>query len=192
MRRANHPMSNAFGKAVLVVLALTLAATSPHAQSRYKREQRKPPEPAAPAISTDKRDTVVAAAGPFNGRPYWLALAECGGIYFKLNALYTDIAVHARVVKPDPRVNSEFTKKLTEALRTATTYFNGAEHFLITDRALDRSDAVLTYDGPSRAAADRVKTIEAGVAAAQSCPPLYQACHSAFAKQCSEPTPPAS
>jgi hypothetical protein len=192
MRRANHPRSNAFGKAVVVALALTLAATSLHAQSRSRRDQRKPPEPAAPAISTDKRDSVVAAAGPYNGRPYWLALAECGGIYFKLNALYTDIAVHARVVKPDSRINSEFSKKLTEALRTATTYFNGAEHFLITDRALDRSDAVLTYDGPSRAAADRVKTIDAGEAAVQSCPALYQACRSAFAKQCSEPPPPAS
>jgi hypothetical protein len=190
--RFHHLTANASSKAVVATLMLALAATSLHAQGRSRREQRKPSEPAAPVISTDKRDSIVAAPGAFNGRPYWLVLAECGGVYFKLNALYTDIAVHARVVKPDPRVNAEYTKKLTEAIRTATTFFNGAERFLITDRALDRSDAVLTYDSPSRAAADRVKTIDAAQAAAQSCPALYQACRQAFSKQCSEPQPPAS
>ena len=62
-------------------------------------------------VSIDKRDSLVAAPGPFNGRPYWLALAQCGGIYFKLNTLYTDAAVRARVVKPDPKANAELTPK---------------------------------------------------------------------------------
>src|SRR5690348_3652287 len=111
----NHPMSKLLGSAVLAALALALAATGLHAQGRYKREQRKPPEPAAPTVPADKRDSLVGAPGPYSGRPYWLALAECGSIYFKLNVLYTDVAVRARVVKPDPRVNAEYTKKLNEA-----------------------------------------------------------------------------
>ena len=185
-------MPEAFVKVLLVALALALAATSLHAQGRAKREQRRPPETAAPSVPTDKRDSVIAAPGPFSGHPYWLALAECGGIYFKLNVLYTDVAVRARVVKPDPRINAEYTKKLTEAIKIATMFFNGAEHFLMTDRGLERADAVLTYDGSSRAAADRVKTIDAGQAAVQSCPALYQACRDAFSKQCSETLPSAS
>ena len=77
----------------------------------------------------DKRDRMVAAPGAFAGRPYWLALAQCGGIYFKLNVLYTDIAVHARVVKPDPKVNAEYTKKLNDAIDAATVFFDGATRF---------------------------------------------------------------
>jgi hypothetical protein len=191
-RRYNPAMSKILGKAVLAALALALVATSLHAQGRNRREQRRPAEPAAPTVPTDKRDSLVGAPGPYSGRPYWLALAECGGIYFKLNVLYTDVAVRARVVKPDPRVNAEYTKKLTEAIKTATIFFNGAERFLMTDRGLERADAVLAYDGSSRAAADRVKTMDAGQAAVQSCPALYQACHDAFSKQCSELLSPAS
>lgn len=189
VRRYSHPMSRFLGKAVLAALALALAATGLQAQGRYKREQRKPAEPAAPSISVDKRDSLVSAAGPYSGRPYWLALAECGGIYFKLNVLYTDVAVRARVVKPDPRINAEFTKKLTEAIKTATIFYNGAERFLMTDRGLERAEAVLTYDGPSRAVADRIKTIDAGQTAVQSCPALYQACRGVFSKQCNEVLP---
>jgi hypothetical protein len=189
VHRYNSPMSKVPGKAVLAALALALAATGLHAQGRYKREQRKPPEAAAPTVPVDKRDSLVGAPGPYSGHPYWLALAECGGVYFKLNVLYTDVAVRARVVKPDPRINAEYSKKLAEAIRTATIFFNGAERFLMTERGLERADAVLTYDSPSRAAADKVKTIDAGQAAVQSCPALYQACRDAFSKQCSEPLP---
>lgn len=190
--RYNHSMEF-LTKAALVALALAVAASSAHAQgARQKRDQRHPPEPAAPAVSVDKRDSVIAAPGAFNSHPYWLALAQCGGIYFKLNMLYTDIAVRARVVKPDPRTNAEYSKKLTEAMKTATTFFDGAEHFLMTDRGIERSDAVLTYDGQSRAAGDRVKTIDAGLAAAKSCPALYLACREAFSKQCNEAPVPAS
>lgn len=179
-------------KAALFSLAVIVAITGAQAQTtRHKRAPREPAEPPTPAVPIDKRDSVVAAPGsPFNGRPYWLALAQCGGIYFKLNVLYTDAAVHARVVKPDPRANAEFTKKLTEAIKTATTYFDGAEHFLMADRGIERADAVLTYDGQSRAAGERLKTIEAALAAAKTCPALYQACQEAFSKQCNEPLAP--
>jgi hypothetical protein len=179
-------------KAAIVALALAVAATGAQAQAmRQKRDPRSAPEAAIAAVPIDKRDSVVAMQGAFNGHPYWLALAQCGGIFFKLNTLYTDIAVRARVVKPDPKVNAEYTKKLTEAIKAATTFFNGAERFLMTERGLERADAVLTYEGQSRAAGDRLKTIDAGLAAAKACPALYQACQQAFAKQCSEPLAPA-
>ena len=53
-------------------MALAVAASSAHAQgARQKRDQRHPPEPAAPAVSVDKRDSVIAAPGAFNGHPYY-------------------------------------------------------------------------------------------------------------------------
>ena len=185
-------MPGTIAKAVLLTLALVVAASGVQAQTtRQKRQQRHAPEPAIPAVPVDARDGVVTAAGAFNGRPYWLALAQCGGIYFKLNVLYTDVAVHARVVKPDPTTNAEFTKKLTDAIKTATTFFDGAEHFLMTNRGVERADAVLIYEGQSRAAGDRLKTIEAALAAAKACPALYQACRDAYPKLCNESLTPA-
>jgi hypothetical protein len=174
------------------VLVALLAAASADAQThhRHEREPKEIDHPAPPA-SVDKQDTAVTA-GAYVGRPYWLALAQCGGIYFKLNVLYTDIAVHARVVKPDPRLNAEFTKKLNDAIRTATVFFNAAERFLMTDRGLERIDAVLVYEEQSRAAGDRVKSIDAALAAAQACPALYGACQQANAKACNEPLLPMS
>jgi hypothetical protein len=179
-------------KASLLMIAL-VAVTGANAQTSH-RQQRQPKEVErpAPAAPVDKRDSVVTAASAFTGKPYWLALAQCGGIYFKLNLLYTDIAVHARSVKPDPKVNAEFTKKLNEAIKTGTAYFAGAEHFLMTDRGLERIDAVLIYDEQSRAAGDRFKTIDAALNAAQACPALYQACQQAYSKACSEPLSPVS
>jgi hypothetical protein len=179
-------LSSRVTKAALLTLALSVAATGVVAQTARQKRQQRAPEPAIPPVSIDKRDSLVAAPGAFNGRPYWLALAQCGGIYFKLNVLYTDAAVHVRVVNPDPRANAEFTKKLNEAIKTATTYFDGAERFLMTDRGIERADAVLTYDEQSRAVGERLKTIEAALAAAKPCPALYQACQQAFPKQCSE------
>jgi hypothetical protein len=179
-------------EAILLVLAL-VATTSAYAQSRHHREREpKDTEHPAPAVSVDKRDTVVQAAGAFGGRPYWLALAQCGGIYFKLNVLYTAVAVHARVVSPDPKVNTEYTEKLNDAIKTATAFFSGAEHFLMTDRNIERTDAVLVYDEQSRAAADRIKSVEAGLGAAKACPPLYQACQKAYAKVCTDALAPTS
>jgi hypothetical protein len=184
----NRGMRKVVGTAAVVAMALVVAS-SVDAQTRH-RQQPKEVEHPAPAVPLDKRDSVVTAAGAFNGRPYWLALAQCGGIYFKLNLLYTDIAVHARSVKPDPKLNAEYTKKLNEAIKTATTYFAGAERFLMTDRVLERIDAVLIYDEQSRAAGDRFKTIDAALNAAQACPALYQACQDAYSKACSEPLSP--
>jgi hypothetical protein len=185
-------MSKTIVTAGLLALAVLAGATDALAQATRRKPPPKPPEPPAPAIPIDKRDSVVTTPGLFNGRPYWLALAECGGIYFKLNIFYTDAAVHARVVKPDPRANAEFSKKLKEAIDVATTYFDGAEHFLMAQRGLERLDAVLTYDKTSRAAGDRLKSIDAALAAAKDCPAIYHACQEAFSKQCSEPLSPLS
>jgi hypothetical protein len=177
--------------AFLLTLAVTVVAGSAHAQTARQKQQQKQQrtsEPAAPPI--DARDSVVGPPGAFAGRPYWLALAHCGGIYFKLNTLYTDAAVQVRVVKPDPTANSEYTKKLNEAIKIATTYLDGAEHFLMTERKIERADAVLTYDGQMRAAGERLKTIDAALAAAKTCPALYQACREAHPKLCNEPVVP--
>jgi hypothetical protein len=168
--------------------AALLASPSAQAQTRHRRDHREP-EPLAPTVSVDKRDSVVTQAGGFNGRPYWLALAQCGGIYFQLNTLYAEAAVQARVVKPDPRAMADYTRKLSDAIRTATTYFDGAEHFLMGERGIERTEAVLTYDAYSRAAGARLKTIDAALAAAKVCPLLYQACQAAHAKECGEPLP---
>jgi hypothetical protein len=157
-----------------------------HRQSSPKRP-RETREKAQPAAPPDKRDSVIAMpGGPYNGRAYWVPLAQCGGIYFKLNILYTDAAVRARVVKPDPKANAEYTRGLNEAIKTATAYYVGAERFLTTDRGLELQDAVLTYDGRSREAGDRIKTVDAALTAAKSCYALYLTCHEAFPKACSE------
>lgn len=180
-----------FGK--LTLLAVIAAATSAQAQYRHRIEREpKQVEHPAPPVPLDKRDRAVSAPGAFAGKPYWLALAQCGGVYFKLNVLYTDIAVHARVVKPDPKVNAEYTKKLNDAIDAATVFLDGAARFLMDDRSIERDDAVLIYDGQSRAAGDRVKTIDEGLAAARSCPALYASCQQAHAKECSEPLTPTS
>lgn len=182
--------SNFVAKAALTMLAL-IVVTGAEAQTRRTREPREPKETPAPPVSVDKRDSVVAATGPFKSRPYWLGLAQCGGAYFKLNVFYTDAAVHARI-KPDPRAAAEYTKKLTDAIKTATIYFNGAERILMADRGIERVDAVLTYDPQSRAAGDRLKTVEEAAAAAKGCPALYEACQTAYPKACSERLPPTS
>jgi hypothetical protein len=188
----NRSMRKIVAAGCLVIVAL-VATTRADAQT-HRRQQREPKavEHPAPPAPVDKRDSVVTPAGAFTGKPYWLALAQCGGIYFKLNVLYTDIAVHARVTKPDPKLNAEVTKKLNDAIRVATIYFNAAERYLMTDRGLERVDAVLIYDEQSRAAGDHVKTIDAALAAAQVCPALYAACQGANAKACSEPLSPVS
>ena len=186
-------MPRTFAKLILPALAIVVAATSAQAQyrRRIEREPRQVEHP-APAAPVDKRDRVVTTPGVFAGKPYWLALAQCGGIYFKLNMLYTDVAVHARVVKPDPKINTEYTKKLNDAIDAATVFLDGATRFLMNDRNIERDEAVLIFDGQSRAAGDRAKTIDEGVAAARSCPALYAACQEAHAKECSEALAPIS
>jgi hypothetical protein len=173
--------------ALALIIAAALVAESADAQTRHHRREResKETERPTPTVSTDKRDTMVALAA-FAGKPYWLALAQCGGAYFKLNVLYTGLAVQARAVKPDPKLNTEYTKKLNDAIKTATAFFTGAERFLMTDRGIERIDAVLIYNEQSRAVADRIKTIDAALSAAKACPALYQACQDTHAKACSE------
>jgi hypothetical protein len=186
-------MPRTFAKLLLPAIAIVVAVTSAQAQyrRRIEREPRQVEHP-APAAPVDKRDRVVTTPGAFAGKPYWLALAQCGGIYFKLNMLYTDVAVHARVVKPDPKINTEYTKKLNDAIDAATVFLDGAARFLMDDRGIERDEAVLIDDGQSRAAGDRAKTIDEGVAAARSCPALYAACQEAHAKECSEALSPVS
>jgi hypothetical protein len=176
-------VAHSVASAAVLLLALG-SVTSADAQTRRGRQQQETAPP-VPAVSVDKRDSVVIAPGPVNGKPYWLGLAQCGGAYFKLNIFYTDLAVHARI-KPDPRATAEYTRKLTDAIRIGTIYFNGAERFLMIDRGIERADAVLTYDPQSRAAGDKLKTVEAAEAATAACPALYQACRTAYPKACSE------
>ncbi len=175
----------------LAVVAIALAvATSANALRMRRHVPRKTER--APPVSLDERDSIVATPGPFNGHPYWLGLAQCGGIYFKLNMLYTDAAVRARVVKPDPHANAADTKRLNDAINIATAYFDAAENFLRTDRALSRNDAILTYDPQSEEAGDQIKSIDAGLAAAKVCPALYQHCEAAYAKICNQKLMPLS
>src|SRR3974390_3101691 len=133
---------------LVLILVTALAAASVNAQTRHRREREpKETERPAPAVSIDKRDTMATLPAPFAGKPYWLALAQCGGAYFKLNVLYTAIAMQARAVKPDPKLNTEYTKKINDTIKTATAFFTGAERLLMTDRGIERIDAVLIYDG---------------------------------------------
>jgi hypothetical protein len=175
------------GKVVVMVLAVLVVATAADAQSRRKRERER--EEAPPAVAQpDKRDRVVAAPGtPFTGRPYWQAMAQCGGVYFRLNTLYSNAAIQAKVVKPDREANAQFTKKSDAARRTATAFFEAAERFLVADRGMPREEAMLTYDARATVEGDRHKTIETAEQATKPCPALYQACRQASPKICSEP-----
>jgi hypothetical protein len=205
----NGIMSNPDAKPVWRATAAWLAAvlvavvgTMTSAQAQHRHRERGGPatesDRPAPAVPADRRDSIVAAPGPYTGRPYWLALAQCGGIYFKLNVLYADIAVHARVIKPDPSLNNEATKKLNDAIRTATTFYTAAERFLMNDRGIERIDAVLVYGDQARAAGDRIKgsdtmaAILAGQSTAKACVVLYQACQAAYPKTCSDQLAPVS
>jgi hypothetical protein len=170
-------------KAACLIVAACLVAGAADAQTKRKREQEK----AAPVPPPDRRDRVVAAPGtPFNGKPYWQSLAQCGGIYFKLNNLYALAAIQAKVVKPDPAANAQFSKKSDAARRTATAFFVAAERFLMADRGIAREDASLTYDARANDEGERHKTIETAEQATKPCPALYQVCRDAFAKICSE------
>jgi hypothetical protein len=182
-------------------MTILAAATGAQAQTHHRRERGSSSPDSdrpAPAVAADKRDSAVTAPGPYMGRPYWLALAQCGGIYFKLNVLYTDIAVHARVTKPDPALNNEVTKKLNDAIKTATVFYSAAERILMNDRGIERIDAVLLYNDQARAAGDRIKgsdtsaSIAAGLNAVKTCPALYHACQLAYPKACSDQIAPVS
>ena len=176
------------GRALAVAAVLTIALTS-FADAQTKRRVKKDEQASPPPASVDKRDRTVNAPGsPFNGRAYWQAAATCGGIYFKLRTMYSDAAVRAKVVKPDPAAFASLSKDADRATRGATMFFEAAERFLISDRKVARDEAVITYDAVASASGDRVKTIDAAVQAAKPCPELYNVCRGAFPQTCNDNT----
>ena len=181
MRRGHQALAGA----AIVLLALSSFAAAETARRPKKQNQNQ--EQAAPATTLDKRDRAVTAPGtPFNGKAYWQAAAQCGGIYFKLGTVYSDSAVRAKVTKPDPAAYRAFTQQADEASKTATVFFTAAERFLIADRKLGRDEAVMTYDPLASQNGDRLKTVEAAVQAAQPCAELYKTCRGAFPQVCND------
>ena len=178
---------------ICVLLATTLVIDGAAAVGTRKRPREPQREKAAPPPPPDRRDRLVNAPGtPFHGRAYWQALAQCGGIYFKLNTLYANAAIHAKVVKPDPAANARFSKQSNTARRTATIFFEATERILMADRSVTREQAAVTYDARATDEGERQKTAEAAENAVKPCAALYQACREAFAKMCPEPTVSAS
>ncbi len=169
----------------VTLIALTLAATlsTADAARRLKKQDDAAPAPAP----GDKRDRVVTAPGtPFNGRAFWQAAAQCGGIYFRLNTLYSDAAISAKVIKPDPVAFTKLSKEADGASASATTFYDVSERFLVTDRKMTREDAVMTYDTVAYTAGDRFKSVEAALQAAKPCPELYKVCRGAFPQVCND------
>jgi hypothetical protein len=172
--------------AFTAALAIAVAALS---TAQAARRPKKQDEAAPAATPADKRDRLVGAPGlPSNGRAYWIAAAQCGGIYFKLYTLYSEAAISAKVIKPDPAGYTRFTKEADTADAVATTFFDVSERFLVADRKLSREDAVVTYDAVAQTAGDRLKSVEAALQAAKSCPELYRACRGAFPQVCNDAT----
>jgi hypothetical protein len=171
--------------AIAAILSIALSSlAAAQSQSKRRSSKQETPPPATPA---DKRDRVVSAPGTaFNGKAWWQAAATCGGIYFKLGTVYSDAAIRAKVVKPDPAAYASLTKDADGASKTATAFFDAAERFLIADRKLARDEAVMTYDVVASANGDRVKTIDAAVQAAKPCPDLYKTCRGAFPQLCND------
>ena len=167
----------------LIALAIAATLSTADAARRLKKQ-----EDAAPAPTPgDKRDRVVTAPGtPFNGRAFWQAAAQCGGIYFRLNTLYSDAAISAKVIKPDPAAFTRLSKDADGASVNATAFFDVSERFLVADRKVTREDAVMTYDNVAHSAGDRFKSVEAALQAAKPCPELYKVCRGAFPQVCND------
>jgi hypothetical protein len=179
-------MANRIGKSVTagavlgaVVLVVALAGM---AEAQNRRRDKAPPPPPG-----DKRDRVVALAGsPFHGRPYWQALGQCGGIYFKLASLYNEAGILARIEKRDAAGSAELGRKSAAAGKSANAFFDAAERVLIADRGGSREEAILTYDAKASEAGDGLKSVDAATQAAKPCPALYQTCREALAKICGD------
>lgn len=174
--------------ALALAAALAVAAVG-ISNVEAARRAKKPAEEATPAAATpaDKRDRAVIAPGsPFNGRAFWQAAAQCGGIYFRLNRIYLDQAATAKVVKPDPAAYTRLSKEADTAVATATTFFDISEYFLEADRKLARQEAVLIYDPVSHTAGDRLKTVDAALQAAKPCPDLYKVCRATYPQACTD------
>jgi hypothetical protein len=169
--------------AVLAAVTLVLASVAAQAAPRPKKGEQAAPAP----IPGDRRDRVVTAPGtPFHGRAYWQAAAQCGGIYFKLNSAYSEQAISAKVIRPDPAAYTRLSKQAETASMAATRFFEASEQFLVVDRKLARDDAILTYDAVAHSAGERVKTIDAALQAAKPCPELYKTCRSAHPLMCND------
>lgn len=169
----------------LATIALVLSSAATVEGARRSKKQEQPA--AAPATPADKRDRTVNAPGsPFNGRAWWQAAAQCGGIYFKLGTLNSEAAIRAKVVKPDPAAYAAFTKDADEASKSATAFYVVAERMLVGDRKLNRDEAVIVYDPVASASGDRVKTADAAIQAAKPCPELYKACRAAYPQVCND------
>jgi hypothetical protein len=182
MRRGG---SHALAGAAIALLALSAFAEAQTARRPKKQNQNQ--EQAAPATPVDRRDRAVVAPGTtFNGKAYWQAAAQCGGIYFKLGTVYSEAAVRAKVTKPDPAAYAAFTRQADEASKTATVFFTAAERFLIADRKVGRDEAVMTFDPLASQNGDRLKTAEAAIQAAQPCAELYKTCRSAYPQVCND------
>lgn len=171
---------------VTLVLTVSIAVAALSAADAARRPKKQ--EDAAPAAApADKRDRAVAAPGlPFNGRAYWQAAAQCGGIYFRLYTLYSESAISAKVIKPDPTAFAKLSKQAEDAGTAATSYFDVSERFLIADRKLTREDAVMTYDAVAHTAGDRLKSVESAMQATKNCPELYKLCRAAFPQVCND------
>jgi hypothetical protein len=178
-------MRSGFCAAALLAIAIVLPSCVAQAAPRPKKGA----EQAAPApVVGDKRDRTVAAPGtPFHGRAYWQAAAQCGGVYFKLNTSYSDAAISAKVIKPDPAAFTKLSKDAEGAATTATAFFDVSERFLVADRKLARDEAVMTYDPVASSAGERLKSVEAALQAAKPCAELYQTCRSAHPQICNDP-----
>lgn len=171
--------------AAATILSIAVSSLAPAQSQRRQSKQDAPP----PTVSVDKRDRVVGAPGTaFSGKAWWQAAATCGGIYFKLGTVYSDAAIRAKVIKPDPAAYASLTKEASGASKTATAFFDAAERFLTADRKVARDEAVMTYDAVASANGDRVRTIDAAVQAAKSCPELYKTCRGAFPRVCDDTT----
>lgn len=167
----------------LIMLAIAATLSTADAARRLKKQEDAAPAP-TPA---DKRDRVVTAPGtPFNGRAFWQAAAQCGGIYFRLNTLYSDAAITAKVIRPDPAAFTRLSKDADGASVNATAFFDVSERFLVADRKVTREDAVMTYDNVAYSAGDRFKSVEAALQAAKPCPELYKVCRGAFPQVCND------
>ena len=173
------------GIAIAVIVSLALPAVA--AAERARRGKRQEQTAAPPTTPADKRDRTVNGSGsPFNGRAWWQAAAQCGGIYFKLGTLNSEAAIRAKVVKPDPTAYASLSKEADQASKIATAYFVVAERVLIADRKLTRDEAVLIYDPVANANGDRVKTVDAAAQAAKACPELYKSCRAAYPQVCND------
>jgi hypothetical protein len=178
-------MRSGFRVATLLAIAIVLQPSVVQSAPRPKKGEQTAP---APVAASDRRDRTVAAPGtPFHGRAYWQAAAQCGGIYFKLNTAYSDAAISAKVIKPDPAAFTKLSKNADGAATTATAFFDVSERFLVADRKLARDEAVMTYDPVASSAGERLKSVEAALQAAKPCAELYQTCRSVFPQICNDP-----